>query len=148
MDESHIKILEKNISKPTLRITEVTDEQIGDSNILIINTVGMLSSLYQYGDMAYIGGAFRDGVHNILEAVAFGLPVIFGDKNLNKFPETLELMKLGGAFSISNKAQAEDTLVKLLTNEKHLKNTSNICRAYVSERAGATEIIMNHINKR
>ena len=147
VDEWHIKLLEKGLEVDHTRITEAGDEEVSDIKVMIINTMGMLSSLYQYGEVAYIGGAFRDGVHNILEAVAFGLPVIFGDKNLDKFPETLELMKLGGAFSISNKVQSADTFSKLLENETYREDVSKICITYIQSKSGATQIILDHLVK-
>jgi 3-deoxy-D-manno-octulosonic-acid transferase len=145
--ESHVKMLEKRLEVDHVRITEAVTEELDTKKVMIIDTMGMLSSLYQYGEMAYIGGAFRDGVHNILEAVAFGLPVVFGDKNLDKFPETEELMKLGGAFSISNKEQASNILSKLLKNELYLKAASEICSNYIHDKAGATQIILDQLDQ-
>jgi 3-deoxy-D-manno-octulosonic-acid transferase len=147
VDKRHVKMLEKGLEVGHVRITDAVAEGISTKKVVIINAMGMLSSIYQYGEMAYIGGAFRDGVHNILEAVAFGLPVIFGDKNLDKFPETLELMKLGGAFSISNKEQAAEILSKLLGNELYLKETSEICSNYIQDKAGATQIILDQLDQ-
>lgn len=115
------------------------------TKVLVLDTMGMLSSVYQYGDFAYIGGAFGDGLHNILEAVAFGLPVVFGDKGLDKFPESLALKKLGGAFSVQSKSEASITLGKLATNGAYRSKVSDICRQYVHTNAGATAHIINHL---
>lgn len=147
VDEHHIKTLERGLKVGHLRVTDADADGISNKKVMIINKMGMLSSLYQYGEIAYIGGAFRDGVHNILEAVAFGLPVIFGDKNLEKFPETLELIAMGGAFSISNKAQASEILTKLIKNDLYFKEASGICNAYIEGKVGATQLIMEQLDQ-
>lgn len=118
-----------------------------DTKILVLDTMGMLSSVYQYGDLAYIGGAFGDGLHNILEAVAFGLPVVFGNKGLEKFPESLELKKLNGAFSIKSAHEASDILRKMTEDDSFRLETAEICKKYVSDNAGATDRIMDYLRK-
>lgn len=145
VDELNVKMLEKGLKVSHLRITDAVIERISEKKVLIINKMGMLSYLYQYGEIAYIGGAFRDGVHNILEAVAFGLPVIFGDQNLEKFPETLELIALGGAFSISNKKQAFEISSKLFESNSYRSEASKICNRYIQDKAGATQIILDQL---
>jgi len=108
---------------------------------LIINNIGMLSSLYQYGKIAYIGGGFGVGIHNTLEAAAFGLPVIFGP-NYDKFQEAKDLINIGAAKSISN---AEELI---LAFEYFNQNENGaIARAYVAEKKGATERILERINQ-
>lgn len=106
---------------------------------LIINNIGMLSSLYQYGKIAYIGGGFGVGIHNTLEAAAFGLPVIFGP-NYDKFQEAKDLINIGAAKSISN---AEE----LITAFEHFNQNESgaIARAYVAEKKGSTEMIIAKI---
>ena len=115
-------------------------------SVLILNTIGMLSSSYQYADFAYIGGAFGDGLHNILEAVAFGLPVVFGNKGLEKFPESEELITLGGAFSVEDAQQTQDVLNNLLI-DGFRKGASDICLQYVTENQGATERIISYLKE-
>ena len=144
-DDHHIQVLEKGLKVPSIRFSNYQGSAA--DKVLIIDSMGMLSSVYQYGDFAYIGGAFRDGVHNILEAVAFGLPVVFGNRYLDKFPETLELIELGGAFSISEKNGASDILYQLMTDEDNLQEASRVCTNYVHGKAGATQVIMNFISK-
>jgi len=147
IDDRHIKILEKGLNVNYTRYSAAESTEISQSKVLIINTIGMLSSLYQYGEMAYIGGAFGEGVHNILEAVAFGLPVVFGDKNLDKFPETLELIAHGGGFSVSNNQDVASIFNGFLNDQEKLNNASAICKSYVQKKAGATDIIMQHIRQ-
>lgn len=115
-----------------------------DTRVLILDTMGMLSSVYQYGDYAYIGGAFGDGLHNILEAVAFGLPVVYGDKGLEKFPESLELQQLKGGFIVTNESETS-SILKQLGEDKFRYAASQICKDYISGNAGATQRIMEYL---
>jgi 3-deoxy-D-manno-octulosonic-acid transferase len=113
---------------------------------LIIDNIGMLSSLYQYGDIAYIGGGFGAGIHNTLEAAAFGLPVIFGP-NYEKFKEAKDLISLGAGFTISNAGDLETIAGKLMGNEQFRTLAGQTAGKYVAEHTGATGIIVNTINK-
>lgn len=140
--EIHSKHIE-DISKlfPNSRKFSTLNKQHieGDTKILIIDNIGMLSSLYQYGKIAYIGGGFGVGIHNTLEAAAFGLPVVFGP-NYNKFQEAKDLISIGAAKSISNSEEL------VLAFEYFNQNESGIiARNYVAEKKGATEMILNKI---
>ena len=95
----------------TILFSELTPENAASANVLIVNGIGYLSHLYQYATIAYIGGGFGAGIHNILEAAAFGKPVIFGP-NYEKFKEANELIEKGGAFSISNSRQLNKTTIE------------------------------------
>jgi 3-deoxy-D-manno-octulosonic-acid transferase len=112
---------------------------------LIIDNIGMLSSLYAYGDIAYIGGGFGVGIHNTLEAAAFGLPVIFGP-NYQKFNEAKELIVLKAGFSVSNEAELKGIVETLVTDEVFYSVTRKKILNYVEGNVGATEMIMEHIN--
>jgi len=109
-------------------------------SILIIDNIGMLSSLYQYAKMAYIGGGFGVGIHNTLEAAAFGLPVIFGPK-FDKFQEAKDLITIGAAKSIANADELITAFADFKTNEK----ASAAARSYVEQKKGATEMIIKTI---
>lgn len=111
--------------------------------ILIIDNIGMLSSLYQYGKIAYIGGGFGSGIHNTLEPIAFGLPVIFGPK-YQKFEEAFRLIKTGGGFSIDNYANFEKTML-FLHAEKNYATATNAAFAYVTNNQGATQKVVDFI---
>jgi 3-deoxy-D-manno-octulosonic-acid transferase len=113
--------------------------------ILIIDNIGMLSSLYAYGDIAYIGGGFGVGIHNTLEAAAFGLPVIFGP-NYSKFNEARELIALKAGFSIGNEAELQGITGTLVTDEAFYNITSKKIYTYVREHTGATQMIMKLIS--
>lgn len=126
-----------------LRYSKANESNIKEAKVLIIDNIGMLSSLYQYGTIAFIGGGFGKGIHNILEAATFGLPVIFGP-NYQKFAEAKELIKLGGAFSTNDVAEFEKTM-QLLSDEQVLKTASQISKMYVQGRVGATDKILSKI---
>tara|TARA_A100000171_G_scaffold42581_2_gene44073 strand:- start:8575 stop:9819 length:1245 start_codon:yes stop_codon:yes gene_type:complete len=147
VSENSIKQLEKGLKLPHCRITEATPENIDQSRIIIINTIGMLSSLYQYGQFSYIGGAFGDGLHNILEAVTFGLPVIFGNNNLEKFPESLALIEKGGAFAFTQQTEIDEYFEKLSTDIDFRNKASEICKTYIRENTGATAKIMDSLTQ-
>ena len=113
-------------------------ENINSNNVLIIDSIGILSSIYQYANIAYIGGGFGVGIHNILEAVAFGLPVIFGP-NYQKFNEATELINQNGAISISNYKELNSAIDFFNTFDK------SIAINYIQENSGATTKIINSI---
>jgi 3-deoxy-D-manno-octulosonic-acid transferase len=116
-----------------------------EAQIIIIDNIGMLSSLYSLADVTYIGGGFNDtGIHNILEAAVYGKPVIFGPE-YEKFSEAIALVEAGAAFSIENALELEALLDKLLINEILLKETSSIAKNYVYKNKGATHKIIQYI---
>lgn len=114
------------------------------ASVLIIDNIGMLSSLYQYGQVAYIGGGFGVGIHNTLEAAAFGIPVIFGP-NFQKFLEAKALLKIGGGFTISNLAELEE-IMRRLQDEEFRTGAGNIAGSFVLDQKGATSTILNFIS--
>lgn len=132
-----------NSELKALRYSQANAQTVTDIDILIIDSIGILSSLYQYGTMAYIGGGFGKGIHNILEAATFGLPVIFGP-NYHKFNEARELIQRGGAFSISNAEELKKT-VALLNNSDVHRMASFASKNYVVSMAGATDKILSTV---
>ncbi|MDD5570969.1 MAG: 3-deoxy-D-manno-octulosonic acid transferase, partial [Bacteroidales bacterium] len=134
------------INLKAVKFSEATAENVVDAKVMIIDGIGFLSHLYQYGNIALIGGGFGKGIHNILEPATFGLPVFFGP-NFAKFNEATELIKCGGAYSISDFQQLYDKLYYLLNNEEALKKNSYICSEYIKSNKGATEIISGLIKK-
>jgi len=140
IDEPHLLNIEKQINKPTVRYSQLKNvDNTNDYDVLIIDNIGMLMHLYQYGKLAYIGGAFGKGLHNILEPASFGLPVIFGN-NYSKFPEAFEFINKGIGFSISNTSEFESIFNKLLT-----KNISSTVFEFMNKQKGATDKIIEAI---
>ena len=140
--EMAVKRIENQIDKKTIRFSEATIENAKNSNVLIIDNMGMLSSLYQYGEYAYVGGAFGKGLHNILEAATFGLPVFFGNKNYSKFKEARDLIQLGGAYCVSD----YHDLTQKFTN-MNLNIASTTAESYVQNNTGATKKILDYCEK-
>lgn len=131
-----------------LKIEESNDVLIESSQTLIIDSVGLLSRLYYYATITYIGGGFtKDGIHNILEAAVWGKPVIFGP-NYKKYREGRELIAAGGASSFSSAEELKKIADDLLTNEDHLQERSLKAKTYVEENTGATDKIMQAIQEK
>lgn len=122
--------------------SEIGINSLENAEILIIDNVGMLSSLYQYGAMAYIGGAFGVGLHNTLEAATFGLPLLFGNKSYHRFQEAVDLLELGGAVAISSEKECFEILHNWVDNPVDCKLKGEINANYVLENTGATHRIL------
>ncbi len=143
--ENRIAELEKS-SDGSIRYSQLINEpsKAGSAKILIIDNIGMLSSLYAYGNISYIGGGFGAGIHNTLEAAAWGSPVIFGPK-YHKFKEARDLIHLGAGFSISNQNQFNVITTALMVNKNYRQLCGGQAKKYVQENTGATEIIMKKL---
>jgi 3-deoxy-D-manno-octulosonic-acid transferase len=116
----------------------------GVADVLIIDSVGILSRLYRFAAVAFIGGGFGGGIHNIQEPVTFGVPVLFGP-NYHKFSEARDLVALGGAFSIITSNELTERVVEITSNQQEHERLSAICRNYVEKNRGATEKIIAHL---
>jgi len=118
-----------------------------EANVLIIDNVGILSQIYQYASISYVGGGFnKSGIHNTLEAAVWGKPVIFGP-NYQKFKEARELIKTGGAFSVNNVNELSQVIKILLSDGIKLNQSGNAAKNYVLENQGATESIIAYIQE-
>ncbi|WP_461134978.1 3-deoxy-D-manno-octulosonic acid transferase [Spirosoma lituiforme] len=131
------------LTKRSIRFSEVSKLDESAADILIIDNIGMLSSLYQYGEFAYIGGAFRQGLHNILEAATFGMPLFFGPEYA-KFQEAIDLVNEGAAFPVSNVAELTSAFTK---QYEDAGAASQISRQYVQRNIGATTKVMKVVRK-
>ncbi|GGD53018.1 3-deoxy-D-manno-octulosonic acid transferase [Emticicia aquatilis] len=139
-----INAWQKQIELKSICFSEVKpDTKLTDYQVLIIDNIGMLSSLYQYADFAFIGGSFGKGLHNILEAATFGMPIFFGNKAYHKFQEAVDLVKQGGAFAVSSTNDLGEILKNLRSNEAKKKETDKISQNYVLQNIGATEKVMS-----
>lgn len=118
-------------------------QNLQQADLLIIDNIGLLSSIYSYGDVAYIGGAFGKGLHNVLEAATFGMPIIFGNKSYQKFQEAIDLLEKKGAFSVSNIHELEIVLKKIFTDDYFREQINEITREYVIKNTGATKQIID-----
>ena len=133
------------IVKKTVLHSNKDEVNISDYDVLIIDCIGLLSKLYSYADIAYVGGAMGStGLHNILEPATFGVPIVIG-KNYDEFPEAIRLRDLAGLFSIRNAPECSETLNKLVANKDFRTKTGMISGHFVNKNTGATAKIMRHI---
>jgi len=140
--ESGINRLTGQLNKKYQRYTSLTDSDLPQTIVIIIDTIGILSSLYQYGKVAYIGGGFGKGIHNTLEAATFGLPVIFGPR-YQKFQEAVELVATQAAYPVHDYASFDAILSNLLDDRHFLNTSGESARKLVLDNLGATEQILD-----
>ncbi len=143
MEQTRMAKIEQTATGGAVRYTKVEGD-IADKQILILDTIGMLSSVYGYADFSYIGGGFGVGIHNTLEAATFGLPIAFGP-NYQKFKEARDMIALGGATSVSNYEELSAWFAPLRDDEEHLKRVSQISKDYTTKNQGATDIFFEKV---
>lgn len=140
--EEHLKLILSLIKgKKVVRYTQTTPEEAVEADVLIIDCFGLLSSMYNYGDVAYIGGGFGVGIHNTLEAAVWNMPVIFGPNN-KKFQEAQGLLKSGGGFEINTYEDFSALMSSLMNDETFLKQAGDKAGAFVAHLAGATDKVL------
>ena len=140
--EEHLKLILSLIKdKKVVRYTQTTPEEAADADVLIIDCFGLLSSMYNYGDVAYIGGGFGVGIHNTLEAAVWNMPVIFGPNN-KKFQEAQGLLKSGGGFEINTYEDFSGLMSPLMNDETFLKQAGDKAGTFVAHLAGATDKVL------
>jgi len=140
INESNLKNIETSVKQNVIRFSKANNAELGKCKVLIIDNVGMLSALYKYGKIAYIGGGFGKGIHNILEAAVYGMPVIFGP-NYKKFNEAVKLIENNGAISVSDQTELNNALNLLVKNEEKLKQMSFESKNFVIKNTGSTDKI-------
>jgi 3-deoxy-D-manno-octulosonic-acid transferase len=146
LSESFITGLEKALSATTVRFSKATPNTVSNAHVLIIDNIGMLNKLYRYGEFAYVGGAFGKGLHNILEAACYGIPVFFGNKNYKKFQEAVDLINRGGAFEVADYRDLKEKY-EMITLPENFLLACEVTRQYVEENLGATDKIMEYCKK-
>ena len=140
--EEHLKLILSLIKgKKVVRYTQTTPEEAAEADVLIIDCFGLLSSMYNYGDVAYIGGGFGVGIHNTLEAAVWNMPIIFGPNN-KKFQEAQGLLKSGGGFEINTYEDFSGLMGSLMNDETFLKQAGDKAGAFVAHLAGATDKVL------
>jgi 3-deoxy-D-manno-octulosonic-acid transferase len=141
--DAEIDIWRKQLKAKSVLFSD-TDEvkDLASYDVLFIDNIGMLSSLYQYAQYAFIGGSFDKGLHNILEAATFGMPIFFGNQSYQKFQEATDLIQLGGAFPVQNMEELKKMYQGLKANEEKRAKAAEICSNYVLDNVGATQKIM------
>lgn len=144
IDENHLVEIISKLKRPYVRYSKANEKNIRNADCLIIDGFGLLSSIYRYGEIAYIGGGFGVGIHNILEAAVYGIPVIFGPK-YHKFMEARELIEEKGAFSITNYEELSQLLDRMISDKKFLNESGSNAGNYVTRNLGASERILSQI---
>ncbi|MCM0664716.1 3-deoxy-D-manno-octulosonic acid transferase [Flavobacterium tyrosinilyticum] len=141
-----ISDLLSKITKPTVLFSEKENKDLFDYSVFIIDTIGILTKIYSYGTIAYVGGGFGNpGIHNILEPATFGIPIVIGP-NYSNFAEAVDLAKIGGCMPISTSAELKAILDKLLNDKNFLEEKSAICKSFIQDHKGATETIIKLIS--
>lgn len=140
--EKNLMNLIAKIDHPSVRFTDIDKSGYPGAKVLIIDNVGHLSSLYKYGDIAYIGGGFGKGIHNVLEAATYGLPVIFGP-NHKKFLEAVELVQKNAAFPVGDINELKSILDRLISDKTLLNSCSETALKYIKSKLGATNAIVD-----
>ena len=130
----------------TALYTSMKEEELADTQVLIIDTIGILSRLYQYSTVSYIGGAFKTGLHNILEAAVYGKPLFFGP-HYDHFNEAVNLVALKGAFSVNSTAEMQAIMEKFEQNPDYYAQTCEICQQFVADNSGAADTIYKQIEE-
>lgn len=141
-----ISALQLQITKSNILFSKKEDADLASYQVFIIDTVGLLTKIYSYGTIAYVGGGFGNpGIHNILEPATFGVPIIIGP-NYSNFVEAVQLVKIGGCIVISDKDELKSSFDKLIKDSNFLKEKSEICREYIQDNIGATSSIMKIVS--
>ena len=143
INDSHIQHIVSKIKRPTLFYSQAEGKNPADYDCLVVDCFGLLSSIYRYGDIAYIGGGFGAGIHNVPEAAVYGIPVIFGP-NYKKFKEACNLIENGGSFTISSKEEYEE-LMQRLSDREFREKSGEIAGNYINCNTGATNRILEKI---
>ena len=143
---NHISEIMGKLPAKSLKFSEANENNIEDFDILIIDNIGMLSNLYQYGNISFIGGGFTNRLHNILEAATFENALIYGDNHV-KFPEGKQLIEAKGAFAIKDANDFSKCINTFLENRKLLESTQQHAKAFIENNKGATEIVFKGINE-
>lgn len=148
IEQSKIEAFTEKLYKQKVILhSQKDDVNLAEYSVLIIDCIGLLTKLYSYADIAYVGGAMgRTGLHNILEPATFGVPIIIG-KNYNEFTEAIRLRNLAGLFSISNPLELSDVLTKLVSDANYRKKTGMISGHFVNSNTGATNKVLDYIAK-
>jgi len=147
IDDAKIETFRENIQKEVILFSEKESKNLSEFSVLIIDTIGLLTKIYNYADIAYIGGAMgKTGLHNILEPATFGVPIVVG-QHLQKFPEARKLQQMEGLFSVSNTKSCTQILSKLVDDKDFRLKTGTIAKQFITNNTGATKKVLLFIDK-
>ena len=142
VSEEHLQAIERQLARPALRYSKATPKAVAEADCLIIDCYGLLSSIYRYASMAYVGGGFGVGIHNVPEAAVYGIPVIIGPNN-KKFREAQALLRCGGCKEIAGAADFEQIMDAWLSDKEALATAGKAAGCYIADNAGAADRIFS-----
>lgn len=142
VSEEHLQAIERQLARPALRYSKATPKAVAEVDCLIIDCYGLLSSIYRYASMAYVGGGFGVGIHNVPEAAVYGVPVIIGPNN-KKFREAQALLRCGGCKEIACAADFEQLMDAWLSDKEALATAGKAAGSYIADNAGAADRIFS-----
>ena len=141
VNEEHLRQIEQKLQRPSVRYSAATPKSVAEADCLIIDCYGLLSSIYRYATIAYVGGGFGVGIHNVPEAAVYGVPVLIGPNN-QKFREAQALLQCGGCIEVHNQPDVDQSLDRLLSNKAALDRAGQAAGNYITSNAGAVDKIM------
>lgn len=142
--ESHLKYIESNLKRPSIRYSQASSDNISNYDCIILDSFGMLSSIYRYGQIAYVGGGFGVGIHNVVEPAVYSMPVIFGP-NFKKFIEAIGLIEQGGGYSVDNFDTFRGLMDEFLQYPETLQTAGQHAGNYVQSKSGAVERVIKEL---
>ncbi len=146
ISDAFLSDIEKSIEGTTVRFSQAAEADLSQAQVLLIDNIGMLSKLYRYGEFAFVGGAFGKGLHNILEAACYGIPVFFGNRSYQRFNEAKELIMHGGAFEVQDYSDFRSKFEMVSTPENFML-ACEVTKSYVVNNLGATDKIVAYCRK-
>ncbi|WP_440120653.1 3-deoxy-D-manno-octulosonic acid transferase [Tenacibaculum sp. Ill] len=145
INQKQIKELQSLINKKTILFSEKEEKLLSNYQVFIIDTIGLLTKIYSYADVAYVGGGLATGLHNILEPATYGVPVIFGGNKYNKFQEAIDLVEIGGAKTVTNTNEFSSNFALLKSGKKLREQMGNVNHNYILKNVGATKTIITYL---
>ena len=147
LKKSEIKQLQQKLQVSTILFSEKQQKNLSAYKVMILDTIGLLTKVYSYADISYVGGAAgKTGLHNILEPATFGVPVIIGS-NFSRFPEAVRLRQLAGLYSVNNKKELAAILGKMISDKEFREKTGMIAGHFINSNTGATKAILDHLQQ-
>lgn len=145
VSEEHLREIEAKLHRPALRYSEANARNVPEADCLIIDGYGLLSSIYRYASVAYVGGGFGAGIHNVAEAAVYDVPVLIGPNN-EKFREAQALLECGGCIEVGGYSDFDRTLTRLLDDKTALEAAGRAAGSYIHDNAGATGRVINYLD--
>ena len=140
-----IKELQNSITKKTVLFSDKEIQNITDTQVFIVDIIGILTKIYSVADIAYVGGGLETGLHNVLEPATFGNPILIGPKH-DKFNEAVDLVNLGGCIVVNNQEEFNNQLERLFSDADYRQAKGKIAGDYITNNIGATNLILEYIN--